>query len=246
MTGALPPSPLPLPLLAVESLDAWYGGARILSGVTIQVGAGEVVALLGRNGAGKTTTLRAVFGLGPRRRGQIRFLDHPLIPESPHRIARYGLGYVPEDRRLFGELTVLENLEMGRQPPRPGRPPWTPERLFALFPNLGARRRSEAGRLSGGEQQMLALARALMGNPLVLMLDEPSEGLAPRLIQTVGETLQGLRSEGVGILLAEQSLTLAGAVADRAYIMEKGEIRHHAPMTALLADPTTRQSWLAV
>jgi branched-chain amino acid transport system ATP-binding protein len=233
-------------LLEVEALDAWYGGARILSGVTFGVAAGEVVALLGRNGAGKTTTLRAVFGLGPRRQGRIRFLGRDLVACPTHRIARYGLGYVPEDRRLFADLTVSENLEMGRLPPRPDRPPWTSERLFALFPNLGQRRNAAAGRLSGGEQQMLAVARALMGNPLVLMLDEPSEGLAPRLVQALAETIRSLRRDGVGVLLAEQSLTLAGAVADRACIMEKGEMRHHAPMAALLSDHAARQNWLAV
>jgi branched-chain amino acid transport system ATP-binding protein len=249
MTGRSPAPaglPAPEPALEVESLDAWYGGARILTGVTFHVAAGEVVALLGRNGAGKTTTLRTVFGLGPRRRGRLRFFGRDLTACPPHRIAHRGLGYVPEDRRLFADLTVAENLEMGRLPPRPDRPPWTPARLFALFPNLGARATGLAGRLSGGEQQMLALARALMGNPLVLMLDEPSEGLAPRLVQTVAQILRELRSQGVGVLLAEQSLSLAEAVADRAYIIEKGEIRHHAPMATLSADPAARRTWLAV
>ncbi len=245
MTGVEPLLLRP-PLLQVESLDAWYGGARILSGVSLDLAAGEGVALLGRNGAGKTTTLRAIFGLGPRRRGLIRFHGHDLTACPAHQIARAGLGYLPEDRRLFADLTVLENLEMGRQPPRPDRPPWTPERLFALFPNLGTSRRSRAGQLSGGEQQMLALARALMGNPLALMLDEPSEGLAPRLVQVVADTLRELQRERVGVLLAEQSLTLADAVASRAYIMEKGIIRHHAPMAALMTDHTARRTWLSL
>ena len=147
---------------------------------------------------------------------------------------------------MYNDLTVLENLEMGRQPPRPGRRPWSPERLFALFPNLAERQKTPAGRLSGGEQQMLAIARALMGNPLALLLDEPTEGLAPRLVRTIAETIAGLRNQGLAILLAEQSLTLAGTIADRAYIMEKGEIRHHVPMDAVRADPTLLRTWLAV
>ncbi len=233
-------------LLSIEALDAWYGGARALSGVTLEVAPGEVVALLGRNGAGKTTTLRAVFGLVPRRQGRLRFRDLDLMALPPHQIARAGLGYVLEDRRLFADLTVLENLEMGRQPARPDQAPWTPERLFALFPSLAERRWTRAGRLSGGEQQMLAVARALMGNPLALMFDEPTEGLAPRLVQTIAETITGLRAEGLAILLAEQSLALAAAVADRAYVMEKGEIRHHGTMTSFRADPAALRAWLAL
>ena len=236
------------PLLEIEGLDAWYGGARILSGLSLSVTAGEVVALLGRNGAGKSTCLRAVLGLVPQRRGGLRFLGHDLTTLPPHRIARLGLGYVPEDRRLFADLTVLENLDVGRQPPRPGLEPWTPERLFDLFPKLADLSASRAGRLSGGEQQMLAVARTLMGNPLVLMLDELSEGLAPLMVRSLADAIRSLKGAGVGILLAEQSLALAGApaVADRACIIEKGEIRHRAPMAALLADTAARRTWLAV
>jgi branched-chain amino acid transport system ATP-binding protein len=147
---------------------------------------------------------------------------------------------------VFADLSVLENLEVGRRPPRPGRPPWTPERVFTLFPNLGQRRQARAGQLSGGEQQMLAVARALMGNPLALLLDEPSEGLAPRLVAGLADTLRSLTAEGVGVLLAEQSLTLPQAVADRACIIEKGMIRHQTSMTALIQDGEARRRWLAV
>ena len=236
------------PLLAVADLDAGYGGARILSGLSLGVAAGEVVALLGRNGAGKSTCLRAVLGLVPERRGSVRFRGQDLTALPPHQIARLGLGYVPEDRRLFGDLTVLENLEVGRQPPRPGLDPWSPDRLFALFPKLADLGGNRAGRLSGGEQQMLAVARTLMGNPLVLMLDEPSEGLAPLMIRALAEAIRSLKAAGVGILLAEQSLSLAGApaVADHACIIEKGEIRHRAGMAELLADTPARRTWLAV
>jgi len=232
--------------LEIEALDAWYGGARILTEISLSVGAGEVVALLGRNGAGKTTTLRAVFGLVPRRRGTVRVLGRDLGALPPHRIARLGLGYVPEDRRLFGGLTARENLEVGRQPPRPGLEPWTPDRLFALFPGLEAVGRTPAGRLSGGEQRMLAIARTLMGNPLALLLDEPSEGLAPRVIDAIAGVIRTLKAEGVAILLAEQSLTLAAAVADRACVIEKGEIRHRAAMADLARDGDAGRSWLSV
>ena len=239
-----------MPALIVDGLDAWYGGARILTTISLTVAPGEVVALLGRNGAGKTTTLRAIFGLIPSRTGRMlgrmQAFGHDLTRLPPHRIARLGLGYVPEDRRIFAELTVAENLEVGRQPPRADLPPWTPKHLYALFPNLAAIRDRTAGQLSGGEQQMLAVARTLMGNPRILLLDEPSEGLAPRMVQAIAGMIAHMRAAGVGVLLAEQTLTLAGTVADRAYIIEKGEIRHHTTMAALHTDETARRTWLAV
>ena len=234
------------PLLCVEGLEAWYGRAHILTGVDLRVGRGEVVALMGRNGAGKSTTLKAVTGLLPERRGRAVFDGHDLMILPPHRIARLGVGYVPEDRRIFTGLTVRENLEVGRQPPRPGAPAWTPDRLYALFPNLAAMKDRGGGRMSGGEQQMLTLARTLMGNPALLLLDEPSEGLAPRIVRQMAETIRTLKAEGLSVLLSEQNLAVAAAVADRASVIAKGRIRWEGGMQALLADEDARRAYLAV
>ena len=233
-------------LLTVRNLQAWYGRAHILMGVDLRVGRGEVVALMGRNGAGKTTTLKAIMGLLDSRSGSVGFDGRDVSALPPHRIARLGLGYVPEDRRVFTDLTVEENLEVGRQPPRPGAPAWTPERLCALFPNLAEMRGRRGGRMSGGEQQMLALARTLMGNPSLLLLDEPSEGLAPRIVQQMAEAVRTLKAEGLSILLSEQNLSFAGAVADRACVIETGRIRFDGPMRSLLDDAEVRRAYLAV
>lgn len=233
-------------LLAVRGLQAWYGRAHILTGVDLTVGRGEVVALMGRNGAGKTTAMKAIMGLLDRRAGSVAFDGRDVSTLPPHRIARLGLGYVPEDRRVFTDLTVEENLEVGRQPPRPGAPHWTPERLYALFPNLAEMRGRRGGRMSGGEQQMLTLARTLMGNPSLLLLDEPSEGLAPRIVQQMAHALRALKAEGLSILLSEQNLTFAAAVADRTSVIEKGQIRFEGPMQALLEDEEVRRAYLAV
>ncbi len=233
-------------LLAVRGLQAWYGRAHILTGVDLTVGRGEVVALMGRNGAGKTTAMKAIMGLLDRRAGSVAFDGRDVSTLPPHRIARLGLGYVPEDRRVFTDLTVEENLEVGRQPPRTGAPHWTPERLYALFPNLAEMRGRRGGRMSGGEQQMLTLARTLMGNPSLLLLDEPSEGLAPRIVQQMADALRALKAEGLSILLSEQNLTFAAAVADRTSVIEKGQIRFEGPMRALLEDEEVRRAYLAV
>src|SRR5690606_3385037 len=176
------------PLLEVEGLNAWYGAAHILHGVSLNVGRGEVVALMGRNGAGKSTTLKSIAGLVERREGKVLFMGAPIAKRASHQIARAGLGYVPEDRRIFTELTVMENLEVGRQKPRhwPGGealPHWTPEKLFSLFPNLGEMPQRPGGQMSGGEQQMLSVARTLMGQPYLVLLDEPSEGVAPLIVE---------------------------------------------------------------
>ncbi|CAO3373636.1 ABC transporter ATP-binding protein [Azospirillum argentinense] len=234
------------PLLSVRGLQAWYGRAHILTGVDLTVERGEVVALMGRNGAGKTTTMKAVMGLLDRRSGTVAFDGRDVSGLPPHRIARLGLGYVPEDRRVFTDLTVEENLEVGRQPPRDGAPHWTPERLYALFPNLAEMRGRRGGRMSGGEQQMLTLARTLMGNPSLLLLDEPSEGLAPRIVQQMADALRALKAEGLSILVSEQNLAFAAAVADRASVIEKGRIRFEGPMRTLLEDEAVRQAYLAV
>lgn len=245
------PSHPAAPLLSVQSLNAWYGAAQILFDVALQVGPGEVVALMGRNGAGKSTTLKSIAGLMERAPGALLFMGQDMARWPAHRRARAGLGYVPEDRRIFTELTVLENLEVGRQPPRhwpDGRaaPHWTPERLFTLFPNLGEMPERPGGRMSGGEQQMLTVARTLMGQPLLVLLDEPSEGVAPLIVEQMADTIRALKAQGVGVLLSEQNLYFAAAVADRAYVLEKGQIRHQGPMAALVADEAARKAWLGV
>lgn len=239
------------PLLEAEGLQAWYGAAQILFGVSLQVGRGEVVALMGRNGAGKSTTLKTIAALVARRQGTVRLLGQDVSRLAPHQIARRGLGYVPEERRIFTDLSVLENLEVGRQPPRrwpdgSAAPVWTPERLFALFPNLGEMPRRPGGRMSGGEQQMLTVARTLMGQPLAVLLDEPSEGVAPIIVEQMAATILQLKSQGIAILLSEQNLSLAEAVADRAYVLEKGRIVHAAPMAELAADGAVRRAYLGV
>jgi branched-chain amino acid transport system ATP-binding protein len=222
-------------MLAVDGLNSFYGRAHILFDVALDVAPGEVVALLGRNGAGKSTTFKSLVGLVTPTAGRIVFEGLPIAGLAAHRIARLGIGYVPEERRIFADLSVAENLEVGRQPPRAGLQPWTPERLFDLFPNLRAMQNRPGGRMSGGEQQMLAVARTLMGNPKLLLLDEPSEGLAPVIVDQMAETVRILKREGVAVLLSEQNLRFAGAVADRAYVLEQGRVRHHGTMDAAVA-----------
>jgi len=233
-------------MLAVEGLAAQYGRAQILEGVTLGVEEGEVVVLLGRNGAGKSTTMKAIMGLVRPSAGRVRFRGQEIAGREPFEIARLGLGYVPEDRRIFAELTVLENLEVGRRPAAPGMAPWTPERLFALFPSLAEMRRRPGARMSGGEQQMLTIARTLMGNPRMILLDEPSEGLAPVVVERMAETIGALKREGLSILLSEQNPHFAGVVADRATIIEKGRIRWSGTMPALRAAPEVREQYLSV
>ena len=233
-------------MLEVAALHTYYGRAHILDEVGFTLGWGEVVALLGRNGAGKSTTLKSIMGLVPPRSGWISFDSQNLIGRPPHAIARLGLGYVPEERRIFPELTVLENLEVGRQPARRRGPQWTEEQLFALFPNLAELRHRQAGRTSGGEQQMLTIARTLMGNPRAILLDEPSEGLAPVIVEQMAATIRALKGKGVTVLLSEQNLHFAGAVADRALIIEKGRIRYQGTMAELAADEAVRQAYLTV
>jgi len=222
-------------MLAVEGLNSFYGRAHILFDVALDIRPGEVVALLGRNGAGKSTTFKSLAGLVAPAGGRIAFEGRSISGWPAHRIARLGIGYVPEERRIFADLTVAENLEVGRQPPRAGLEPWTPERLFGLFPNLRAMQSRQAARMSGGEQQMLAVARTLMGNPKLLLLDEPSEGLAPVIVDQMAETVRILKREGVAVLLSEQNLRFACAVADRAYVLEKGRVRHSGTMDAAVA-----------
>jgi branched-chain amino acid transport system ATP-binding protein len=210
--------------LEVRGLNAGYGRAQVLFDVGLQVERGEVVALLGRNGAGKSTTLKAIMGLLPAT-GEVKLEGRSISHLQPHEVARLGLGYVPEDRRIFTDLTVSENLEVGRQPPRAGVPAWNEDKLFALFPALAALRKRRGARMSGGEQQMLCIARTLAGNPAAILMDEPSEGLAPVVVEQVAKAILELKRAGVTVLLAEQSEHFAGRVADRAYLLEKGVIR---------------------
>lgn len=238
------------PLLQVQGLNAWYGAAQILFDVSLQVGRGEVVALMGRNGAGKSTTLKALMGMVARR-GSVQFLGQDIARREPHEIARLGLGYVPEERRIFTDLSVMDNLEVGRQRPRrwpdgTAAPEWTPEKLFALFPNLGEMPQRPGGRMSGGEQQMLTVARTLMGQPLLVLLDEPSEGVAPLIVQQMARTIRALKAQGVSVLLSEQNLPFAEAVADRAYLIEQGEVVHEGSMADVVANPDVRKNCLGV
>jgi branched-chain amino acid transport system ATP-binding protein len=239
------------PLLEAQGLTAWYGAAQILFDVNLQVRRGEVVALMGRNGAGKSTTLKALMGLLAKRRGTVRFLDRDISDAQPHEVARMGLGFVPEDRRIFSDLTVLENLEVGRQAERRwadggAAPLWTPERLFKLFPNLGEMPNRPGGRMSGGEQQMLTVARTLMGNPYLVLLDEPSEGVAPLIVEQMAHMILELKAQGVSILLSEQNMHFAELVSDRAYVLEKGQIRYAASMAELAADDEVRRAYLSL
>ncbi len=238
-------------LLSAKGLCAWYGAAQILYDVDLDVRRGEVVALMGRNGAGKSTTLKALIGMMARRRGAVRFLGHDISKSEPHVAARLGLGFVPEDRRVFTDLTVLENLEVGRQPPRrwsdgSAAPLWTTERLFKLFPNLGEMPNRPGGRMSGGEQQMLTVARTLMGNPYLVLLDEPSEGVAPVIVEQMANMILELKGHGVSILLSEQNMHFAELVSDRAYVLEKGQIRYQAPMAELAVNEEVRRLYLSV
>ena len=238
-------------LLEASGLCAWYGAAQVLFNVDLQVRKGEVVALMGRNGAGKSTTLKALIGMVERRRGSVHFMGHDLSRSAPHVAARRGLGFVPEDRRVFTDLSVRENLGVGRQPPRhwpdgSPAPQWTPERLFQLFPNLGEMPDRLGGRMSGGEQQMLTVARSLMGNPYLLLLDEPSEGVAPLIVEQMAQMILALKQQGVSILLSEQNMHFAALVSDRAYVLEKGQIRHQAPMAELVRDDAVRRTYLGL
>jgi len=233
-------------MLHVEGLHSHYGRAHILADVALDAREGEVLALLGRNGAGKSTTLKSAIGLVRPSAGTITFAGTRIDGLSPFRIARLGLGFVPEDRRIFTDLSVMENLEVGRQAPREGAPTWTPERLFELFPNLGRMRDRPGGRMSGGEQQMLTIARTLMGNPRCVLLDEPSEGLAPLIVEQMAMTIRTLKAEGLSVVLSEQNLHFSAMVADRAVIIEKGRVRFTGTMDELRADEAVRTQYLSV
>lgn len=238
-------------MLVVHRLNAWYGAAHILFDVNLTVRRGEVVALLGRNGAGKSTTLKSVMGLIARYSGSIQFMGRSIGAMKPYEIARLGLGYVPEDRRIFTDLTVAENLRTGQQPPRvwpdgSAAPSWTADALFSHFPNLADMAGRRGDQMSGGEQQMLAVARTLMGNPYLVLLDEPSEGVAPIIVESMVSMIRMLKQRGVSVVLAEQNIDFAALVCDRAYVLEKGQIRYEGGMQELMADDEARNSFLAV
>ncbi len=234
-------------LLEIRDLDAWYGRAQILFGVSLEVEAGEAAVLIGRNGAGKSTLMKSIMGIDIERRGVIRFDGNDLTAAPTHRIARAGIGYVPEDRRIFMDLTVAENLAVGRLPPRTVESAvWTPEAAFELFPPLAAMRDRKGGQMSGGEQQMLTIARALMGNPRFVLLDEPSEGLAPVIVDVIAQAVLKLKARGVGLLLSEQNLHFARAVADRAFVLDRGHIRFRGTLAELGADAGLKEQYLSV
>lgn len=239
------------PMLTVANLSAWYGAARILYDLSFEVRRGEVVALMGRNGAGKSTAMRAIMGLMAERAGTVRFNGEDISRLKPFEIARRGLGYTPEDRRIFSDLTVMENLDIGRQPPRrfadgQPAPAWTMDKLFALFPNLAEMPDRLGDRMSGGEQQMLTVARTLMGNPLLVLLDEPSEGVAPLIVEQMAATIVALKKEGLSILLSEQNLHFARLVADRVYVLEQGQIRWQGPIAKLDTNQDVQRAYLTV
>jgi len=239
------------PLLAASGLNAWYGAAHILFDVDLEVRRGEVVALMGRNGAGKSTTLKSIMGLMAKWKGEVSFMGGSIAGRQPFEIARAGLGFVPEDRRVFTDLTVTENLEVGRQPARKWldgtqAPTWTPQALYQLFPNLGAMQDRPGGHMSGGEQQMLTVARTLMGNPFLVLLDEPSEGVAPVIVEQMAHMILALKQQGVSILLSEQNVHFAELVSDRAYVLEKGQIRYSGSMAELAQNEEVRRAYLTV
>jgi branched-chain amino acid transport system ATP-binding protein len=240
-----------LPALAVDNLNAWYGTAHILFDMSFSVSRGEVVALMGRNGAGKSTTMKAVMGLLPRRNGSVRLNGRNVSTLKPFEIARLGIGFTPEDRRIFSDLTVLENLDVGVRSPREtadgaSAQAWTVEAVFELFPNLAELRHRRGGHMSGGEQQMLTIARTLMGNPLVVLLDEPSEGIAPVIVERIADTIVQLKRSGLSILLSEQNVGFAEAVSDRAYMLEKGQIRWAGTMAELAANSEVQRNYLVL
>ncbi|MBB4425525.1 branched-chain amino acid transport system ATP-binding protein [Bradyrhizobium sp. CIR48] len=234
------------PVIEVADLDVYYGTSQILFGVGLSVRQGETMALLGRNGAGKSTTMKAIMGLVPPRRGRVSLRGAVISGQKPHTIARAGLGFVPEDRQIFPEHTVEDNLVIGKKRGAEGQDEWPIKRIYEVFPLLEPLRHRIAGRLSGGEQQMLAIARTLMGNPALLLLDEPSEGLAPIIVQRIGELLRQLRSIGSTVLIAEQNMHFCLGLASHATIIDKGQIVYAAGIDELKANEAIRRRYLAL
>jgi branched-chain amino acid transport system ATP-binding protein len=233
-------------ILEVNEIHTFYGLSHVLFGISLSIAEGEVVALLGRNGAGKTTTLRGIMGLTPPSRGNITFMGEEIQGKPPHAIARKGVALVPEDRRIFPDLTVRENLAVARRKPRGVAGGWSVERVYDLFSDLEKLDSRRGGHLSGGEQQMLAIARALMGNPRLLLLDEPSEGLAPLVVRRLAEQVRKLKEEGMTILVTEQNLKFALELSDRAYVLEKGQVRFEGSSQSLERNEEVRRAYLAL
>lgn len=231
-------------MLKIRGLDAFYGRSQILFGIDINLERGNALALMGRNGAGKSTTLKCLMGLVRPVAAEMSLGGQDLQQLDAFRISRLGVGYVPEERRIFTDLSVMENLEAGRRSPQAGNPAWTPERLFELFPNLGEIQGRRAGHISGGEQQMLTIARTLMGNPQIILLDEPSEGLAPVIVQQIAATIRTLAAEGLTVLLSEQNVRFAMHVASRAAVIERGRILVEGPIADIAADEGVREAYL--
>jgi len=232
-------------MLEVEGIHTFYGLSHILFGVSLKVNPGEVVCLLGRNGAGKTTTMKSIIGITPPKRGSIRFKGKEIIGVEPYLLARRGMGYIPDDRRIFADLTVKENLEIAIRKTKGGKG-WSKERVYELFPALKDIESRRGGCLSGGEQKMLAIARALMGNPEFLLLDEPTEGLAPVLVRALEEQIRRLREVGLTVLLAEQNVRSALKLSDRGYIIDNGQIRYHGSIGELRDNEEVRKKYLLV
>ena len=233
------------PILVVEDVHTAYGLSRVLFGVSLTVARGECVCLLGRNGVGKTTTMRSIMGLTPPSSGRVLWKGRDITGAAPFRVAGAGIGFVPEDRRIFADLTVWENLDVATRRGNAGGG-FTVERVFELFPKLRELRDRQGGFLSGGEQQMLTIARTLMGNPELLLLDEPSEGLAPLVVEHLGEQIARLKAEGLTILLAEQNVEFSLELADRVYVLEKGQVRYEGSALAFREDESVRQQYLAL
>ncbi|WP_375267339.1 ABC transporter ATP-binding protein, partial [Planktotalea sp.] len=222
-------------MLEIKGINSFYGKAHVLNDLSFDVARGQVVALLGRNGAGKTTTMKSVMQLVVPQTGSVTFQDTDITRMQPHKVAKMGLGYVPEERRIFTDLTVMENLEVGQQPAREGTVKWSEDMLFDMFPNLAERRTNRGKELSGGEQQMLTIARTLMGNPSLILLDEPSEGIAPVIVEEMARVILRLKKDGLTVLLSEQNLHFAQAVADRVVIIESGTAKYQGTLAELNA-----------
>ncbi|MGB3719568.1 MAG: ABC transporter ATP-binding protein [Proteobacteria bacterium] len=233
-------------LLKVEGLHAHYGKSHILHGVDLTVEEASIVSLLGRNGSGRSTTLKTLMGIVPATQGSAKLAGQELTGLRPFEVARAGLGYVPEERLVFPNLTVEENLQMGLQPPRNGGTAWTIEDMYQYFPRLKERRHNKAGTLSGGEQQMLTICRSLLGNPRVLLIDEPTEGLAPKIVEVVMEVILDIKKRGVAVVLVEQKLTIALKVAQKIFVMGHGEIVFEGTPDELRSRPDVRRNWLEV
>jgi branched-chain amino acid transport system ATP-binding protein len=229
-------------VLEVADVHTYYGESHVLQGVSLMVGHGEVVAILGRNGAGKTTLIRSIIGFTPPRRGTVRFKDQDITGRPPHHLTALGMALVPQGRRVFPSLSVRENLEVAHR----GDGRWSLDHVYRVFPRLRERERNRANKLSGGEQQMLAIGRALMSNPDLLLMDEPTEGLAPLIVREVGQVMRDLRREGLSILLVEQNLPLALAVADRVHILNRGRIVHRSTPEELMANEEVKSRYLGV